>query len=190
MGTKNKTKYSTVKVGDVFGDWIVIGECIVDGTAKLPCRCKCGLEFNVDAYNITIGKSKSCKACGLSRTTNSNPSWRGYKEIPASWFKRFSNYSKIEFTIRIEDVWSLYLVQDKKCKLSGLPISFANQYERGSKRSGLKCTASIDRIDSSKGYTKDNIQLVHKDINIIKNAFEQNYFIELCQKVVMTKKNL
>lgn len=45
-------------------------------------------------------------------------------------------------------------------------------------------TASLDRIDSSKGYIKGNIQWVHKDINKMKNNYNQAYFINLCALVV------
>lgn len=44
-------------------------------------------------------------------------------------------------------------------------------------------TASLDRIDSSKGYKIENIQWVHKDINQMKSALENNKFIELCELV-------
>ena len=41
-------------------------------------------------------------------------------------------------------------------------------------------TASVDRIDSSKGYIADNIQILHKDINVMKWDFTQDYFLHLC----------
>lgn len=44
-------------------------------------------------------------------------------------------------------------------------------------------TASLDRIDSSKGYIKGNIQWIYKDLNLIKQNFEQKYFIDLCNKI-------
>jgi hypothetical protein len=44
-------------------------------------------------------------------------------------------------------------------------------------------TASLDRIDSSKGYCEDNVQWVHKDINRMKNTFDQDYFISLCKLI-------
>ena len=47
-----------------------------------------------------------------------------------------------------------------------------------------KSTASLDRIDSSKGYTIDNIQWLHKDINKMKWDFSQEKFLELCKKIV------
>ncbi len=44
-------------------------------------------------------------------------------------------------------------------------------------------SASIDRIDSSKEYTIDNVQLVHKDVNLMKNHFNQDYFINMCKMI-------
>lgn len=41
-------------------------------------------------------------------------------------------------------------------------------------------TASLDRIDNSKGYEEGNIQWVHKDVNFMKRTYSQEYFIKLC----------
>lgn len=182
MGAKNKTKYSDIKIGDRYGDWLVVGDVFVDRYAKVPCKCICGKQKNVDAYTLTIGKSKKCKTCGLPQATNNNPAWKGYEEIPASWFTRFRNYAKIkgnEFDLNLEDVWKLYLKQNRKCALTGLPIDFKGSNEKHT----TKYTASIDRVDSKEGYTINNIQLVHKDVNIMKNAFNQDYFVQLCNLV-------
>jgi len=180
MGAKGKSKYNHIKIGDIFGSWTVDGEVFIDRYAKVPCRCSCGAQQNVDAYTLIAGKSKSCKPCGLPRKTTSNPSWRGYKQIPQSWFSGFKRNAKLGFELTIEDVWDLYISQNKRCALSGLPISFENQANQRGLRS---FTASLDRIDSKKGYAKSNIQLVHKDVNIMKNAYEQDYFINICKLI-------
>jgi len=39
-------------------------------------------------------------------------------------------------------------------------------------------TASLDRIDSSKGYESGNIQWVHKQLNNMKQALPENEFFE------------
>ena len=44
-------------------------------------------------------------------------------------------------------------------------------------------TASLDRIDSCKGYTIDNVQWVHKWINVMKSDHSQDEFIALCRAV-------
>jgi len=47
----------------------------------------------------------------------------------------------------------------------------------------MKHTASIDRINNSRGYLKGNIQLVHKDINFMKGKMSQDDFIKMCKLV-------
>jgi hypothetical protein len=64
--------------------------------------------------------------------------------------------------------------QDYKCALTGWDIMFP---ETGHPQ---EATASIDRIDSSLGYTKDNIQIVHRDVNMMKSKYSQEHFIAVC----------
>ena len=189
MGAKGKSKYVDLfKQHQKIGDWEVVGDLITHkGYAKIPCRCKCGKESLVDAYILNNGKSRSCISCfNQNKGGINNNSWKGYEEIPASWFTRFRNYAKKKgnvFDIGLEDVWSVYQKQDKKCALSGLDIDF----KRSGKGIHASYVASIDRINSKIGYTKGNIQLVHKDVNIMKNAFDQDYFISVCG--LITKNN-
>lgn len=44
-------------------------------------------------------------------------------------------------------------------------------------------TASLDRIDSSKGYIEGNVQWLHKDINQMKINFNQKDFIKYCKLI-------
>jgi hypothetical protein len=44
-------------------------------------------------------------------------------------------------------------------------------------------TVSVDRIDSKKNYTKDNIQIVHKIINQCKMDLNDNDFYKFCKYV-------
>jgi hypothetical protein len=106
---------------------------------------------------------------------------KDYEKISKKYYdicKKGAEYRNIDFEIKIEDIEKLYQKQGGVCALSGLPI----KYEKIDKNY-LKSTASIDRIDSMKSYTKDNIQLVFKMINIMKWKFSQEYFIELCELV-------
>jgi hypothetical protein len=48
----------------------------------------------------------------------------------------------------------------------------------------LDNTASLDRIDSSLGYVRGNVQWLHKDVNWMKNTLDQDRFIELCKAIV------
>ena len=46
-------------------------------------------------------------------------------------------------------------------------------------------TASVDRIDSTKGYLKGNVQWVHKSINQMKSNRTDEEFIALCKAVAL-----
>lgn len=82
---------------------------------------------------------------------------------------------KKEFKITLQDLESLWNNSNKLCVLSNLPVSFDDG------------TASVDRIDSSKGYTIDNIQIVHRVINYMKVDLPEKDFIFYCQSVATAK---
>jgi hypothetical protein len=44
-------------------------------------------------------------------------------------------------------------------------------------------TASLDRIDSTKGYIEGNLQWVHRDINKLKKNLPDDRFVEICRAV-------
>jgi len=106
----------------------------------------------------------------------------GHNDITGSYWSRAKSNAKkrkLDFLIDIKFAWELFLKQDKKCKLTGLPIEMG----RGGKF-GNETTASLDRIDSTKGYTEDNVQWVHKNINRMKWHFDEKTFKKLCRLVI------
>jgi hypothetical protein len=87
---------------------------------------------------------------------------------------------KIEYRLDNEYLWSLFLEQDKRCALSGVEINFFPNY---TSRNKTKQTASLDRIDNTKGYIKGNVQWVHKSVNLMKNKYNQQEFIQWCKLI-------
>lgn len=120
--------------------------------------------------------NKLCKSCSNKLTDNCH---RGlYNDIRLSWFNKFKSSAEIrnlEFKITVEYLWEIFKDQDFKCALTGWPIGWSE--------TGVLHTASIDRIDSSLGYIEGNIQLLHKDVNMMKQQYSQEYFIEMCNAV-------
>lgn len=180
------TKYRNLfQEGHKFGCWKLLdpepvkipakGKGKNNHTYKYKCRCSCGTEQEVDCYNLEKGISQRCYSCSMkNRTGENNTAWTGYKEIPGRFFYRLKKGAKnrqIVFDITIENVYESFVEAGGVCALTGVPISI----DEG--------TASIDRVVSSKGYTKENIQWVHKDVNIMKNKFDQQYFVSMCKKV-------
>jgi len=148
---------------------------------KWKCLCDCGAITYVWGTSLTAGQ-KWCWLC--SRQRISEASWEGYGEISKGYWsrlKRSAEERKYSFEITTKYAWDVFLSQKRKCALSGMPIYFqARRIKRGQPRDQ---TASLDRIDSEKGYVEGNVQWVHKDINRIKWHLSVDHFIELCKKV-------
>ena len=149
-----------------------------DGRWYKPCP-SCGAEQSYLRRNYAIESfklKKVCKKCSNRKTENSR---RGYEgPVRISWFNKFKTQADLrnyEFAISALDIANMYYNQKGRCALSGIPI--------GWEEVGTIHSVSIDRIDSSKGYLLDNIQLVHKDINMMKQQFDNDYFIQLCMAV-------
>jgi hypothetical protein len=71
-----------------------------------------------------------------------------------------ANRSNHERTITLDDLCALWDRSKGKCALTG--VQMTTQF-------GCLFSASIDRIDSNKGYIPENVQLVCKAINLAKN---------------------
>jgi len=110
-----------------------------------------------------------------------NSNWKGYGDLSGDHWRRIqqgASSRNLELNITIEDAWNVYLKQNGKCAISGVDIMLRGQ-EIGisSKYVHEKTTASLDRIDSSKGYTIDNIQWIHKDLNQMKSDRTMETFL-------------
>lgn len=172
-------------LGEVFGHLTVI-EMVQMGTSRswgCICSCICGkITKPILSVSLLRGATRSC-GCKLGfweKVTGENSStWKGYGEISGQRWGRIIRRAEVKgrtIDIAIETAWDLFLRQDKKCALSGIDLCFG--------RNNRETTASLDRIDSSKGYVIGNVQWVHKTVNIMKNAFDQKVFIEFCKKIV------
>lgn len=58
--------------GKTFNSWTVISFSRKAANNKQIwlCKCACGLEKEVESYNLTSGRSKSCRKCSASKGAN------------------------------------------------------------------------------------------------------------------------
>lgn len=54
---------------------------------------------------------------------------------------------------------------------------------KGKTKDDNRHTASLDRIDNTKGYIPGNVQWVHKSVNFCKGTLKERYFIKLCCQI-------
>ena len=162
-------------VGEKNGRFVVIDKPYKKcGYWKVKIKCECGNEQYVPCEKWIKKKYKKCRPCQLVGSENYD--WSGYGEINGHTFcviEGGAKSRKLKFDVSKEYLWNLFLKQERKCALSGLPLQFTiNKSEK---------TASLDRIDNDKGYVEGNVQWIHKSINIMKNGFEEEDFLRFCK---------
>lgn len=87
--------------------------------------------------------------------------------------REYNRYKKsaadrgIQWDLTLEQMFSSFT---GRCAMTKWPISI----------SYMDKTASLDRIDSAKGYTKDNVWWVHSMVNMSKNKYSYSDFITMC----------
>lgn len=156
-----------------------------DGRYYKPCL-SCGelqsyLRKNYAEESLKLGKE--CKKCSNNRAENCHRGW--HRGVRISWFNKFKTGAEtrgIQWDLSIDDVADLMSLQGHCCALTGWGIEFP---ESGHPQKAL---ASLDRIDSKKFYTKDNTQLVTRQVNMMKQQYSQEDFISICKAVAKNYK--
>lgn len=190
--TDGAQRYSKApfKVGDIFGDGnleivsLGVSQKEANGSNRQTynVKCKlCGDISNVLRQNLVRNSRKCCKNC--MKAGEKNRLWKGYNDLSLTCFHDIRNGAiarNLEFSVTMDQLWNLYEKQNKKCSLSGVNIHFDIETPFWK---GRKPTASLDRIDSKRGYIVENIQWVHEDVNWMKQDFTQEEFINWCKKI-------
>lgn len=151
------------------------------GKAMWLCRCDCGKEKILNASAIKAYLTTSC-GCNKQKALR-----KGYELISGSFWKKLKKSAlirSIDFDISIEDAWQIYIEQDRKCAITGVDISMYPESDKLYKQ-----TASPDRINSDKGYTKDNFQWVHKRVNRLKSVLSMDELLFWASLIVSCNKN-
>lgn len=166
-------------------------------TTKVRCEI-CKLDFEKSSREVrralkrgtpSICKNKNCKSewgriTVKRRKTHSkgmnadwmrkiNPSKRdelsSFRALLRKTRSRKTKQSGSDVSITVEQLKELWEKQNGICKITGLKMILPKT--TAETNVGPKC-ASIDRIDNSRGYSIDNIQLVCYSANLARNSFE------------------
>ena len=177
--------------GKTFNQWFVIcrSPSLVSGANYFWCEClSCGKIEKVASFTISSGKSKKCFSCQVSERLKDPKSKYYYKEIPKSYYIQIKKSALARnhiFSVTLNYLEDLFIKQNRKCAISGMEIGFNTTLIKN-KQGQIKArthTASLDRIDNNKGYIKNNLQWVYKDINYMKQEYSQEHFLHLCKLI-------
>ena len=92
--------------------------------------------------------------------------------------KRKAGYRKIPFDLSIGELDTIMEQQNFRCVYTDIPICASTR---------KRYTASLDRIDSSKGYLVDNVQFVYTPINMMKGPLTEEAFYDMVEKIYHNK---
>lgn len=147
----------TFNIGDKIWMLTVVGHSIIEQNngrkrSYYQCKCDCGNEkiIQVESHKLKSGRFKSCgcKRASVGGISNTKE-YRMWKSAQERAIKK-----GLEFSIKVEDI----LIPESCPLLDKKLIMGDKQY-----------TPSLDRIDSKKGYTPDNIWVISHRANQIKN---------------------
>jgi len=189
-GCKNKTRLIDL-TNKKIGHLTVIKRIYKQETSKSSsnnavwlCRCVCDrlVEMLSNGFNENI-------SCGCKRGSNISKAKRKMVAGDISkekWSHIIYGAKKrdIDFDISADYVWGLFQKQKNLCALSGREIYLPPKVgSRSMPNRGRNCTASLDRIDSDKGYVLGNVQWIHKDFQFMKLKISDRDFISACKEV-------
>lgn len=134
-------------------------------------------EFHKDRTSKD-GLYSNCKACkrGYARNTDI-----------IHWMVNGARYRAkkkgLDFDIDIDFILKLNEKQEGLCAITGRVMNW-DRVRSGTQRLAPPDRASLDRIDSSRGYTEDNVQLTVDIANRLKSYYSMEALLDFCFDVV------
>jgi hypothetical protein len=134
--------------GQRFGRLVARSRVIKNGKSHWVCRCDCGNVVRVALINL----GRNTRSCGCirrevcrARERRKNHPTHG---VVLTYYKRNARLAGHEWALTADQFWKL--IQDR-CHYCGAPPRQHRIIGRNLTHNG------IDRIDSTKGYTTDNV---------------------------------
>jgi hypothetical protein len=111
----NDLKLLMIEKGKKFGKWTVITTLPRKKNKQTYwlCECECGYVLEVKSSALMNGKSTQCSNCAKKQVGFRNR--KGYEEISGdmwSQMKKNAVTKKINFNLRIEEAWDLFIKQN------------------------------------------------------------------------------
>ena len=169
-------------------------------TVELTCSV-CGKTFernkNEHTRNLKIGRKTYCSrhCCGIANAVNLpdstvegaahlNPANKLDDLSPFRWHFRNIKRRGKDFNLVLEDLKCQWEDQSGICPYTGWAMKNMPTTNQVHQLPLTPDRASLDRLDSTKGYVKGNIQFVSYMAQCAKNAFTEQQLFDFCQRVV------
>lgn len=151
---------------------------------------KCGQYLSLDNFDTNLegwyrsGRDRHCKQCKSNQYRRRKELDRGRLSLDRVLMNRWQGIleraRKHGYLVNFDYNYlkELWILQNGKCAISKLDMT----YELFNGR--IFTNVSVDRIDSNKGYTKDNIQLVCMAVNQMKSDMSTEELLYFCEQII------
>lgn len=146
--------------------------------------------------NEKLSRPSYCSRSCLAISNNKNPNIRRNRNpppigsntdefTPFRWyFRNAKRRTTKDNNLTLEYLKEIWEFQKGKCPYSNIDL-ILNTYSTNV--SDRIYSASLDRIDSSKGYVKGNVQFVSLSINFMKHTMSHEDTLKLCNLIALKK---
>ena len=153
------------------------------------CHCECGNTTKVRISKLKNGLTKSC-GCFKKRNLNHKDgkesiNWKGYEGLSLTFYSSMKASAELRgtvFTLSPKYLWELFSEQNERCAYTGKVIKLPI-HSRNFNSADNEERASLDRIDSERGYVKGNVQWVCKRVNYMKHTMKEDYFLSWVKSI-------
>ncbi len=167
------------------------------------CKCdNCGIEFQKPQSEVNRNQKLSRKnfcsrTCVGKNNTKNFGDRKSVYDISRHSGNRNDGYTKFryhfrniskrtkELDITVENLKEVWENQKGICPYLGIELHL-NSY--GKIKKDPITSASLDRIDSSKGYVKGNLQWISRAMNYLKNDMSEQQVFEIMDLIYKQKK--
>lgn len=177
----------------IFGDWTIIRDAENRNKKRyVVARCICGVEKTVQLGNIKSGSSKRCDKCGYEARAKKNrlkgdQSGLVNKRCAFGRYKQGAVKRGLNFSITLDEFLDLaskncYYCDSEPSNCYNLTHSKGPR--KGKPRAGKPFIHNgIDRLDSDKGYDRNNCVPCCKKCNIAKSSMGELEFYDWIGRV-------
>ena len=132
------------------------------------------------------GLRERCRSCTAARRGRlGNTSLESHLKRVSTLIKYRAKKQGTFFSLSADILLSMWKEQDGKCALSGAPLTHHRRNEMGSTRKILNSptNVSVDRINPTGPYSRENTMLVCALVNFMRHNMQVDEFVMWCRMV-------
>lgn len=88
------------------------------------------------------------------------------------------------YDFNITGDWIREKLEAGVCEVTGIPFTFKTEETYGKANNAQPFSPTLDRVDNTQGYTKDNVQVVIAVYNYAKMHWGKEYVIEMAKHLL------